>query len=139
LLLSTQAALRASLHNLMSKGSLHATIIHAKAPEYLNPLPTPPPKPLRPAPMLFVWGAGNDGQFGMGPDVVDQFEKPQRNTLMEKMIQEDNFSKKKGTGIERLAAEGISNLFVDERGTVSLISYVLYHLFRPWLRCGHAG
>lgn len=114
---STRVASQPDVKGLTDK--LRSTTLKAKEPsKYFNPLPTPP-APVRPAPLLFVWGAGNDGQFGMGPDAVGQYEKPQRNTLVEKMIADGKFGKK-GAGIERLAAGGMSSLFIDEQGRVSL-------------------
>lgn len=85
--------------------------------EYLNPLPCPPSL-IRPAPLLFVWGAGNAGQFGMGDEMLAEISKPQRNKLIGKMIEEGRFGRK-GAGLENVAAGGMSSLFVDEQGTVS--------------------
>lgn len=87
--------------------------------EYLNPLPTPQAHP-RPAPLLFVWGTGNAGQFGMGEDNLGELTKPQRNKLVEEMIQEGKFGEK-GAGFQAVAAGGMSSLLVDEQGTVSSV------------------
>ena len=85
--------------------------------EYLNPLPSPP-QPVRPTPLLYVWGAGNAGQFGMGVEVLDELQRPQRNKLVEKMSEDGKFGAK-GAGLETVAAGGMSSLFIDEQGTVS--------------------
>ncbi|KAH7887560.1 regulator of chromosome condensation 1/beta-lactamase-inhibitor protein II [Phlebopus sp. FC_14] len=83
---------------------------------YFNPLPTPPEHP-RPANKLFVWGAGNFGQFGMGPDLLDEFNSPRRNPWIEKKMAEGVFGSP-GAGLEAIAAGGMHTLFIDERGTV---------------------
>lgn len=66
---------------------------------------------------LFVWGAGNAGQFGMGVKHTGEFNRPTKNTLVEKMMADGKFGKK-SAGIVALAAGGMSSLFVDETGTV---------------------
>ncbi|CAL1701214.1 unnamed protein product [Somion occarium] len=83
---------------------------------YFNALPTPA-EHHRPAPHLFVWGAGNFGQFGMGPDILAEFDKPRKSTWVEKKIEEGAFGEE-GAGLEAVAAGGLHTLFVDEKGTV---------------------
>ena len=84
---------------------------------YFNPLPTPP-EHTRPAPLLFVWGAGNFGQFGMSEDALGEFEKPTRNKLVEEKMADGAFGGE-GAGLEAVAAGGMYSLFIDEIGTVS--------------------
>lgn len=84
---------------------------------YFNPLPTPPEKQ-RPGLQLFVWGAGNCGQFGLGPDVLDELEKPKKHTWVEQQIQAGTFGEE-GAGLEAIAGGGMHTLFIDEKGTVS--------------------
>ncbi|KAF8730311.1 hypothetical protein AX14_005655 [Amanita brunnescens Koide BX004] len=83
---------------------------------YFNPLPTPPQKS-RPPLQLFVWGAGNFGQFGMGPDELGEKDKMSRNTWIEDQISDGTFGEP-GAGLETVAAGGLHTLFIDERGTV---------------------
>lgn len=85
---------------------------------YFNSLPSPP-EHVRPAPILFAWGAGNFGQFGMGEDALGEFEKPQRNKLVEQKIAEGAYGGE-GAGLESVAAGGMFSLFIDEKGTVSI-------------------
>lgn len=85
---------------------------------YFNALPSPPEHP-RPAPQLFVWGAGNFGQFGMGEDALGEFEKPQRNKLVEQKSEDGEFGEE-GAGLETVAAGGMYSLFIDEKGTVRI-------------------
>ncbi|THV08325.1 RCC1/BLIP-II [Dendrothele bispora CBS 962.96] len=93
----------------------------AKAPAvqtkpYLNPLPTPPEKK-RPGLQLFVWGAGNFGQFGLGPDVLDELDKPKKHAWAEQQMQNGTFGEE-GAGLEAIAGGGMHSLFVDEKGTI---------------------
>jgi regulator of chromosome condensation len=83
---------------------------------YFNPLPTPPEK-RRPALLPFVWGAGNFGQFGLGPDVLQELPKPKRHTWAEKKTEDGTFGEE-GAGIEFVAAGGLHTVFVDEKGAV---------------------
>lgn len=83
---------------------------------YFNALPVPPPT-TRPGLILFAWGAGNFGQFGMGPDVLDELTKPRRNQWVEEQIEKGTFGAD-GAGLESIAAGGLHTLFTDEKGTV---------------------
>jgi regulator of chromosome condensation len=102
---------------------------------YFNPLPTPPPK-TRPAPLLWAWGAGNFGQFGMGPDVLSELPKPKKNLWVEEKMQEGLFGGV-GAGIESMAAGGLHSLFIDENGTVCLTLQIhsLTNVLQVW-SCG---
>ena len=82
------------------------------------PLPTPPEK-TRPCLQLFVWGAGNFGQFGMGSDVLGELGKPKKNTWVESKIPTDLFGENSG-GIVNMAAGGLHTILVDEKGVVSI-------------------
>jgi regulator of chromosome condensation len=84
---------------------------------YFNPIPTSPPK-IRPGLQLFAWGAGNFGQFGMGPDVLGELDKPRKNVWAEQQMQESTFGEQ-GAGLEFIAGGGLHTLFIDEKGTVS--------------------
>ena len=84
---------------------------------YFNPLPVPPQKK-RPSLLPFVWGTGNFGQFGMGPDVLGEVSKPKRNTWFEEHIEAGAFGED-NAGIESVACGGLHTIFLDERGTVS--------------------
>jgi regulator of chromosome condensation len=86
---------------------------------YFNPLPTPPPK-ARPGLQLFAWGAGNFGQFGMGPDVLGELDKPKKSAWVEQQMQEGIFGEV-GAGLESVVGGGLHSLFIDEKGTVSSI------------------
>lgn len=95
---------------------------HIQLKPYFNPLPQAPPRQ-RPGLQLFIWGAGNFGQFGMGPDFLDEVTKPKRNTWMEQQMQKGKFGEP-GSGFESAVAGGTHSVFVDEKGTVriSLVS-----------------
>lgn len=84
---------------------------------YFNPLPVIP-EPRRPGLLLFVWGAGNFGQFGMGEDQLGELHKPARNKWVEQGVTEGRFGSTEGAGLESIAAGGLYSLFVDENGAV---------------------
>ncbi|KAK7054171.1 regulator of chromosome condensation 1/beta-lactamase-inhibitor protein II [Favolaschia claudopus] len=92
-----------------------ATVVPQSIP-YFNSLPSPPEKK-RPGLQLFVWGAGNFGQFGMGPDVLGELDKPKKHTWCEEQIEEGTFGPD-NAGIETAAAGGLHSILVDEKGTV---------------------
>jgi hypothetical protein len=77
---------------------------------------------------MFVWGAGNFGQFGMGTAFLGDYDKPTRNKLVEEKITQGTFGGE-GAGIESVASGGLHTLFVDEAGKVSF----LYFLVPSWL------
>ncbi|KAA1478132.1 RCC1/BLIP-II [Dentipellis sp. KUC8613] len=89
----------------------------ATPPPGINPLPSFHEK-VRPAMQLFVWGAGNFGQFGMGTDALGEFSKPKRNLWIEEKIGEGVFGDEPGAGLIAIAAGGLHTLFVDEKGTI---------------------
>ena len=87
---------------------------------YYNPLPAVP-ESRRPGLLLFAWGAGNFGQFGMGDDQLGEIHKPARNKWAEQGMTEGRFGSTEGAGLESIAAGGLYSLFVDENGTVRVI------------------
>ncbi|KZV75873.1 RCC1/BLIP-II protein [Peniophora sp. CONT] len=72
------------------------------------------PEPVRPCNQIFVWGCGDFGQFGLGPEHMGENEKPRRQAWVEKKIEEDVV---KG-GVVAIASGGMHSLFTDEQGTV---------------------
>lgn len=88
--------------------------------QHFNALPTPP-LTARPALVLFAWGAGNFGQFGMGPDVLDSLTTPRRNRWVEAQVAKGTFGEN-DAGITAIAAGGLHTLFIDENGTVHLVT-----------------
>ncbi|KAJ2931716.1 hypothetical protein H1R20_g5505, partial [Candolleomyces eurysporus] len=83
---------------------------------YFNPLPSIPAHE-RPGLVLFAWGAGNFGQFGMGPDVLHEVPKPKRSVWSEEQSAAGKFGEK-DAGLETASAGGLHTLLVDEKGTV---------------------
>ncbi|KIY69747.1 RCC1/BLIP-II protein [Cylindrobasidium torrendii FP15055 ss-10] len=90
--------------------------VHVQTKPYLNPLPSPP-EHQRPGLQLFAWGAGNFGQFGMGPDVLCEIDKPKKHPWAEEQMTKGTFGSE-GAGLESAAAGGMHSLFIDEAGTV---------------------
>jgi len=89
---------------------------HKQLKPYFNQVPTPP-QPQRPGLLPFVWGTGNFGQFGLGPEIFSEISKPKRHSWMEKKMDEGVFGEP-GAGIESVAAGGLHTVFIDEKGTV---------------------
>ena len=107
---------------------------HQQLKPYFNSLPTPPAHP-RPANQLFAWGAGNFGQFGMGPEFLGEFSFPKRNTWVDTKSREGVFGSE-GAGLEAIAAGGLHTLFIDEKGTVchsTVVLQVRAHIFHTGL------
>ncbi|PPQ65585.1 hypothetical protein CVT26_000534 [Gymnopilus dilepis] len=90
--------------------------VNVQLKPYFNPLPTPPEKK-RPGLLPFAWGTGNFGQFGMGPDVLDELPKPKRNMWAEAEMEKNTFGEDKG-GMESVASGGLHTIFIDENGKV---------------------
>ena len=90
---------------------------------YFNQLPTPP-QTHRPGLLPFIWGTGNFGQFGLGPDsnMLDEIPKPKRHIWIEKKMQEGIFGEV-GAAIEFVAAGGLHTVFIDEKGTVGCLFF----------------
>ena len=103
---------------------------------YINQLPTPPQKQ-RPGLLPFVWGTGNFGQFGLGPEVVEEISKPRRQKWIEEKIDEGAFGEP-GAGIEYVAAGGLHTVFIDEKGAVGVIS-LIFGFFSSNARSGHVA
>jgi len=57
------------------------------------------------SPRLFVWGCGDDGSLGLGPDHLEEIPRPQRLHL--------------GPAITSIAAGGLYTLLLDKGGKVS--------------------
>lgn len=96
------------------------TIVHHALRPLLNPLPTAP-EHKRPALTLFGWGSGAFNQLGLGPisgSPINSWNKPKRNPLVERMVEEGEFGSD-GAGLEAIAAGGMHTLVIDEKGTVS--------------------
>jgi regulator of chromosome condensation len=120
---SRSALVEDSAQPATSKKSRKLSPIHEAPPApkqlkpYFNPLPVPPQKH-RPGLLPFVWGTGNFGQFGMGPEVLGEVSKPRRNTWIEERIEDGAFGED-NAGIESVACGGLHTIFLDEKGTVS--------------------
>jgi len=85
-------------------------------PPPFNALPViPPPRqyPLH----VFVFGNGDAGQFGLGPDVLDEIGRPKLHSWIEEAIKEGKFGEK-GAGFETLVAGGMHSIAVSPNGKV---------------------
>ena len=107
----------------LTKKSSKSSADFVQTKPYFNPLPVAP-EPRRPGLLLFAWGAGNFGQFGMGEDQLGELHKPTRNKWVEQGVAEGRFGPTEGAGFESVAAGGLYSLFVDENGTVRDIFYL---------------
>jgi len=86
-------------------------------PPSLNPLAKPAER-LRPARQLFVYGNGDFGQLGLGPDSTTELFKPKLHEWCAEAMASGKFGEV-GAGIEAVAAGGMHSLMVDEEGKVS--------------------
>ncbi|WOO78367.1 Protein pim1 [Vanrija pseudolonga] len=68
---------------------------------------------------VFVWGTGDMGQFGTGPDDLDEKPRPQLHKWFEEKKEDGELGSgpDKG-GIETIAAGGMHTLAIDEKGQV---------------------
>lgn len=107
----------------LTKKSSKSAADFVQTKPYFNPLPVTP-VPRRPGLLLFAWGAGNFGQFGMGEDQLGELHKPTRNKWVEQGMAEGQFGPAEGAGFESVAAGGLYSLFVDENGAVRGIFYL---------------
>jgi alpha-tubulin suppressor-like RCC1 family protein len=71
-----------------------------------------------PLPTLFVWGSGDDGQFGLGADNLQETPTPQRCLHQ--------------TVITSVAAGGLHTLFLDKDGKAG-VYFVSLHRNYSWL------
>jgi len=101
----------------LTKKSSKSAADFVQTKPYFIPLPVTP-EARRPGLLLFAWGAGNFGQFGMGEDQLGELHKPARNKWVEQGIAEGRFGPTDMAGLESIAAGGLYSLFVDENGTV---------------------
>ncbi|GMK55925.1 hypothetical protein CspeluHIS016_0209810 [Cutaneotrichosporon spelunceum] len=68
---------------------------------------------------VFVWGTGDNGQFGTGPDDLDEKPRPQLNEWFEEQREDGNLGSGPGNGgIDAIAAGGMHSLGIDELGQV---------------------
>ena len=65
---------------------------------------------------LFVWGCGDDGSLGLGPDHLEETPRPQRL---------------RGRWVTSIAAGGLYTLLLDRDGKVGTPYSVLYLLLQP--------
>ena len=80
-----------------------------------------PPLPFQPHQALFIFGTGDMGQIGLGPDQLDEIPRPKLHTWFEAQIEGGKLSgdRRSGSGgFETVACGGMHTLAVDEGGRV---------------------
>ncbi|ORY29674.1 regulator of chromosome condensation 1/beta-lactamase-inhibitor protein II [Naematelia encephala] len=82
-----------------------------------NPIPQPPPSNGPPG-TVFVWGTGDNGQNGLGPDELDEIPRPRLQTWLDEQQKEGKLGRDGKGGIETLACGGMHTLAIDEAGRV---------------------
>ncbi|GFZ51886.1 Poly(A)+ RNA transport protein 2 [Saitozyma sp. JCM 24511] len=86
----------------------------------VNQVPQPP-APATPHLALFIFGTGDMGQFGLGPDELEEIGRPKLHSWFEEQIEDGKLSRD-GTsgsgGLETVAAGGMHTLAIDEGGKV---------------------
>ncbi|KAK8854578.1 hypothetical protein IAR55_003317 [Kwoniella newhampshirensis] len=86
----------------------------------INAIPGVPPV-ASPHNALFIWGTGDMGQFGLGPDELDEIARPKLHSWFEEQIEDGKLSRdgKEGSGgLEAVACGGMHTLAIDEAGRV---------------------
>jgi regulator of chromosome condensation len=89
----------------------------------LNPLHQAAPRS-RPPRQLFVYGNGDFGQLGLGPDETAELFKPKLHEWCAEAVESGKFGEE-GAGIEAVAAGGMHSLMVDEEGKVCTTKRIL--------------
>ncbi|OCF40717.1 pim1 protein + RNA transporter 2 [Kwoniella heveanensis CBS 569] len=87
---------------------------------HVNAIPEIPPI-ATPHNALFIWGTGDMGQFGLGPDELDEIARPKLHSWFEEQIEDGKLSRdgKEGSGgLEAVACGGMHTLAIDEAGRV---------------------
>ena len=85
----------------------------AAAPAPFLPVPALP-APAQAAGLVYVWGCGNFGQYGLGPDHIGEFPKPRKHTWAEEKAREGVLR----GGVVGIEAGGMHSLFLDGEGNV---------------------
>ncbi|EIW68398.1 hypothetical protein TREMEDRAFT_32149 [Tremella mesenterica DSM 1558] len=69
---------------------------------------------------LFIFGTGDMGQFGLGPDELDEISRPKLHTWFEEQIEDGHLARSgsSGGGLETVACGGMHTLAIDEAGRV---------------------
>ena len=85
----------------------------------MNDLPRPASHP-RPGRQLFICGAGDYGQLGMGTSAhaTQELRKPRLHVGFELAMKTGMLGNKLGAGIERAVSGGMHSLVIDEAGRV---------------------
>ncbi|KZT43463.1 RCC1/BLIP-II protein, partial [Sistotremastrum suecicum HHB10207 ss-3] len=85
-----------------------------------TPPSSPPPQPQNPNPtpnpsIPFIWGNGDMGQFGLGPDITGDIRKPRLHAFFEEACEEGKLGM---GGVRRVEAGGMHSLVIDDEGKV---------------------
>ncbi|ORX38289.1 hypothetical protein BD324DRAFT_599054 [Kockovaella imperatae] len=89
-----------------------------RAPPVKIPIPSPPPIS-EPPRELFVFGCGDMGQFGLGPDALEDIPRPRMQTWFQEHANDLSRAGRSGAGgLETVTAGGMHTLAVDENGRV---------------------
>jgi regulator of chromosome condensation len=118
LLHSEQVQVTVPYNKVSTSTPITSAITVAPPTVYLNPLPRPRSS-VRPAYTLFFWGTGDEGQFGIGDDLLHEIGEPKVHPWVEQHVHLGTFGGD-GAGLEAVVAGGMHTLFLDETGTVRM-------------------
>ncbi|KAJ7590660.1 regulator of chromosome condensation 1/beta-lactamase-inhibitor protein II [Mycena floridula] len=83
-------------------------VVELKSVDSLN-VPSIPPRL-----QLFIWGSGDDDQFGLGPHfLLEDLEQPTKHPYFDQQLQAAGRA-----GLKAIAGGGMNSLFLDESGKV---------------------
>ncbi|KAF8650215.1 hypothetical protein AX16_005348 [Volvariella volvacea WC 439] len=115
--LSTKNRKRSISPSRRTQSTKRARVEPAQPAPALNRTPAAP-KAARQAPHLFVWGASDSGQLGLGEHHVAEVSKPRRHPWVEQQMTEGTLGAGCGAGVISVASGGLHTYILDERGSV---------------------
>lgn len=93
------------------------TLARGSRTKAINAIPESASHP-RPCRLVFVFGQGEFGQFGLGTETLDEIPRPRLHAWFETAAKNNTLGSE-GAGLEMICAGGMHSLAIDEAGKVS--------------------